>query len=195
MKQVAVYTPTTTANEKRSTKSRSHHRRHAAAAKHHHGGHQYLHNRRGGVEEVEETHLSKRAVGDVVSATIDGQLVSWINVYAGPGVATDAPVPGGANDASASTSDMDTTEDTEMTSQGSTWSSSTTTSTSSSSSSSSTSTAPASNGGWARQAYFNAASGTAEGLTFLNHFGGMDGIPGTSAGGPASGNLDHAATK
>lgn len=77
--------------------------------------------------------------------------------------------------------------------KGSTWSSSTTTSTSSSSSS--TSTAPASNGGWARQAYFNAASGTAEGLTFLNHFGAMDGIPGTSAGGPASGNLDHAATK
>ena len=39
---------------------------------------------------------------------------------------------------------------------------------------------------WTRQAYFDAGSADAEGITFLNHFGGMDGIPGTAAGGPAS---------
>ncbi|KAL9138139.1 MAG: hypothetical protein Q9175_000656 [Cornicularia normoerica] len=71
----------------------------------------------------------------------------------------------------------------DMTSQSSTSSSTATTSTSSST----TSAAPATSKDWARQAYFNAASGTAEGLTFLNHFGGTEGIPGTSAGGAAFG--------
>lgn len=140
---------------------------------------------------IEKSRLSKRAVGDLVSATIDGQLVSWTNIYAGSGVATDAPVLRAADDTSASTSNADTTEGTGSTSQSSTVSSLTTTSTSSST----TSTTLASSEGWARQAYFNAASGTAEGLTFLNHFGGTDGIPGTSAGGPASGNQDHVATE
>lgn len=42
------------------------------------------------------------------------------------------------------------------------------------------------NGGyWARQAYYNAADGTSQGITFLNHFGGANGVPGTSAGGAA----------
>ncbi|KAF6240147.1 hypothetical protein HO173_001757 [Letharia columbiana] len=185
LKQVAVYMPTTIANEKRSTELNGHHRRHAAAAAavRHHGGHQHLHDRHGKVKAVEKSRLSKRAVGDLVSATIDGQLVSWTNVYAGPGVATDAPVLGAIDDTSASTSDADTTEDTNMTSQSSTLSSSTTTSTSSSSKSS----APATGEGWTRQAYLNAASGAVEGLMFLNHFGGTDGVSGTSAGGPAFG--------
>lgn len=192
LKQVAVYTPTTVANDKRSTKPNDHHRRHAAAAAvHHHRGHQHLHHRHGKVEEVEESQLSKRAVGDLVSATIDGQLVSWINEYAGPGVATNAPVVGAVDDTSASASNADTTEDLETTSQSPTLSSTTPTSTSSSS----TQPATATSDGWSRQAYFNAASGTAEGLSFLNHFGGTDGIPGTSAGGPASGNLDHVQTE
>ena len=154
---------------------------------HHHGGHQYLHNYHGKVKE------EKRAVGDVVSATIDGQLVSWINVYAGPGVATNTPAPGAVDSTLASTSDGGTTEDADMPPQSSTLSPTATTSTlsTSSSSTSSTLTLSATSEGWARQAYFNAASGTTEGLTFLNHFGGTDGIPGTSAGGSASGNLDH----
>lgn len=32
---------------------------------------------------------------------------------------------------------------------------------------------------------YNAEGGTAQGLTFLNHFGGVNGIPGTANGGPA----------
>lgn len=188
LKQVAVYIPTTIANEKRSTESNSHNRRHAAAAVHHHGGHQYLHSRHGKVEEIDEPQLSKRGVGDLVSATIDGVLVSWTNVYAGPGVATDAPVLGSGDDTNASTSDTGVTEDADMTSQSST---SPATTTSSPLSMTRTANSQATSEGWTRQAYYNAASGTADGLTFLNHFGGADGIPGTSAGGPASGNLNH----
>ena len=177
--------PTTIANEKRSVESNSHHRRHAAAAVHHHGGHQYLHDHHGKVKQVDESQLLKRAVGDLVSATIDGQLVSWTNEYAGPGVATAAPVPEAIDNVNASALSTDMTEVADRTSQSSTLSSTTTTR----ASSSSTSIAAANSQGWTRQAYFNAASGTAEGLTFLNHFGGTNGIPGTSAGGPALGNL------
>ena len=184
LNQVAVYVPTTTANEKRSGESNSHHRRHAAV--HHHGGHQYLHDHRGKVRQVDESQLLERAVGDLVSATIDGQLVSWTNEYAGPGVATAAPVPEAVDDVNASALITDMTQTADLTSQGSTLSSITTTG----ALRLSTSTAAANSQSWIRQAYFNAASGTAEGLTFLNHFGGTNGIPGTSAGGPALGNLD-----
>lgn len=193
LNRFAVYVPTAIADEKQSVEPNGHQRRHAAAAGHYHrhGGHQYLHDRHGKAREVEESPLSKRAVGDLVSATIDGQLVSWTNVYAGPGVATNAPVLGAVDYMSVSTSDTETTEAMDMTSQSSTSSSTATTSTSSST----TSAAPATSKDWARQAYFNAASGTAEGLTFLNHFGGTEGIPGTSAGGAASGNLDDVETE
>lgn len=248
MKQLAVYMPATTANKKRSAKLNGHHRRHAAGPVHRHHGKQPLHHHHGKVKEAAP--VEQRAVGDLVSATIDGQLVSWKNVYAGPGsvtdapvgdvvsatidgqivswtntyagpaVTTDAPVLEAVSETSASTSEIDTTEYADVTSQSSISSPTTTTVTSSSTSSilpaagggyadlnpqsstsssttnivtstSISSTAPAASGGWARQAYFNAASGTVESLTFLNHFGGEDGIPGTSAGGPASGNLDH----
>ena len=177
---MAVYTPSTIAKNKRSTELNSHHQQHAAAALHnHHGGHhQHLHHRHDKVQEVEEPQLPKRAVADVVSANIDGQLVSWINVYAGPGVATDAPVLEAVDSTSASTPNAETTELPDMNSQSSVASSTTTTGTSRLV----TSTATATSGDWARLAYFHAASGTVEGLTFLNHFGGEDGIPGTSAG-------------
>ena len=139
----------------------------------HHSGHQHLHHRHGNkVKEVEKPQVSKRAVGDVVSATIDGQLVSWINVYAGP---TDAPVLEAVDSTSASNTNADTAELPDMTSVASF---TTTTGTPSST----LSTAMATSEDWARRAYFNAANGTVEGLTFLNHFGGRDGIPGTSAG-------------
>ncbi|KAM0804083.1 putative TOS1-like glycosyl hydrolase-domain-containing protein [Usnea florida] len=183
LNQVAVYVPTASANEKRSVEANSHHRRHAAAAVHHHGGHQYLHDHHGRVRQVDESQLLERAVGDLVSATIDGQLVSWTNEYAGPGVATAVPVAEAVDDVNASALSTDMTDDADLTSQRPTLSSTAIISTSSSS----TSTATAKSQSWTRQAYFNAATGTAEGLTFLNHFGGTNGIPGTSAGGPAFG--------
>ena len=177
--------PTATANEKRSVEANRHHRRHAAAAVHHHGGHQYLHDHHGKVRPVDESQLLERAVGDLVSATIDGQLVSWTNEYAGPGVATAAPVAEAVDDVNASALSTDATKTVDLTSQSSALSSTAIISISSSI----TSTATAKSQSWTRQAYFNAATGTAEGLTFLNHFGGTNGIPGTSAGGPALGTL------
>ena len=185
LKQVAVYVPATTGNEKGLVEANSHRRRHAAAAVHHHG-HQYLHDHHGKVRQVEESQLVKRAVGDLVSATIDGKLVSWTNEYAGPGVATAAPAVDAVGDVEVSALSTHMTDDADLSSQSSTLSSIIATSTSSSSAS----TAAANSPGWTRQAFFNAASGTAEGLTFLNHFGGTNGIPGTSAGGPALGILN-----
>lgn len=44
--------------------------------------------------------------------------------------------------------------------------------------SSSMALAPASSGSWTRQAYYNAADGTVQGFTFLNHFGGVKGFLG-----------------
>ena len=178
--------PTTTGNEKRSGEASSHYRRHAAAAVHHHGGHQYLHDRHGKVRQVDESQLLERAVGDLVCAAIDGQLVSWTNAYAGAGGVTAAPVPEAVDEVNASALSTDMTEDADLSSQSSAMSSITETSTSSLR----TSTAAANSQDWTRQAYFNAASGTAEGLTFLNHFGRTNGILGTSAGGPALENLD-----
>ncbi|KAL8652865.1 MAG: hypothetical protein Q9210_002446 [Variospora velana] len=40
---------------------------------------------------------------------------------------------------------------------------------------------------WSRQAYYNADTGSSDGFTFLNHFGGSQGKPGTADGGPAFG--------
>ena len=40
-------------------------------------------------------------------------------------------------------------------------------------------------GSWSRLAYYNAAGGVSEGFTFLNHFGGSSGVPGTADGGEA----------
>ena len=40
-------------------------------------------------------------------------------------------------------------------------------------------------GSWSRVAYYNAAAGVSQGFTFLNHFGGSSGIPGTADGGEA----------
>lgn len=40
-------------------------------------------------------------------------------------------------------------------------------------------------GSWSRQAYYNADAGSSDGFTFLNHFGGTSGMPGTADGGPA----------
>lgn len=40
-------------------------------------------------------------------------------------------------------------------------------------------------GSWSRLAYYNAAGGVSDGFTFLNHFGGSSGIPGTADGGEA----------
>ena len=187
LKQVAVYTFDTPSDSKRNAKRNTHGRRHA--------GHQYLHGHHGKAKEVRERQhgndYAKRSVGELVSATIDGQLVSWTNMYAGPGVATNLPSPAISpivaqydemNDSSPGTTNVANAEQPMV---------SPTVATSSlqvspiTAASSAMASSEASSGSWARQAYYNAADGTSQGITFLNHFGGVNGVPGTSAGGAA----------
>lgn len=98
-------------------------------------------------ENVEE----KRAVGDWVTATIDGQVVSWQNQYAG-GPAPTSPTGAAAPAANPATGNQ------------------------AGNAASPAAPAPTVNlgsGTWGRQAYYNAASGVADGLVFLNNMGGQ----------------------
>ena len=187
LKQVAVYTLDTPSNSKRDTKRTTHGRRHEK--------HQYLHGHHGKVIEVRErehehNHV-KRSVGALVSATIDGQLVSWTNMYAGPGIATILPSPAVApivaqfdemNDSSPDTTTVANAESPMVSITAATPSPQRT---STIAASGAIASSDANGRYWARQAYYNAADGTSQGITFLNHFGGVNGVPGTSAGGAA----------
>lgn len=129
---------------------------------------------------------AERAVGDIVTATIDGQVVQWVNEYAGPAT---QPVSLG----NPAKSDSNTSQATSMAlsvnvpPSSSTLSSSKATSPYSSLPSATSSRnafftsaqvdASPRPGSWARQAYYNAGEGVSEGLTFLNHFGQADSIP------------------
>ncbi|KAI9732419.1 MAG: target of Sbf [Cirrosporium novae-zelandiae] len=131
IKQIAVYTPSSDdeSSKKRSIGRRRRHRRH----------HGHAHGKREAEPEP-----------DMVTATIDGQVVSWVNTYFGPTSASEA---------------MGTIVPT------------TTAATASSIVSAAESPATffdAGSGNWGRQAYYNAESGTASGLVFLNHFGGTE---------------------
>ena len=109
-----------------------------------------------------------------MSATIDSQLVSWTNEYAGPGIAINLPSSVGIQPHEANTS-ISNDEDPAATP-----------SSINSALPMRASSLSASHGSWVRQAYYDSASGTTESLTFLNHFGGTNEIPETAAGGPAS---------
>lgn len=174
-------------NNKRNTKRTTHGRRHEK--------HQYLHGHHGKVIEVgereHEHNHAKRSVGALVSATIDGQLVSWTNMYAGPGVATVLPSPAIApivaqfDEMNGSSPDTTTVVNAEPPMVPPTAATPSAHGYSAIPPSGAIASSDASSGRWARQAYYNAADGTSQGITFLNHFGGVNGVPGTSAGGAA----------
>ncbi|PGH10080.1 hypothetical protein GX51_00347 [Blastomyces parvus] len=111
---------------KREVKPSIHERRHQ--------GHQHLHKRDN----------EKRAVGDMVTATINGQVVSWVNQYAG-GAAPSVPTQAPASPAAAGNK-YPTKQPAPIDNPGA--------------------------GNWGRQGYYNAEAGVADGLTFLNHRGG-----------------------
>ncbi|KAI2641141.1 TOS1 protein [Xylaria nigripes] len=145
---VAVYTP---GKSKRDVPKVAHSKRHG----HGHGhGHQHQH--------MKHEH-QERAVGDWVTATINGQVVSWMNTYGGPTADTGAP-----------TAPVTTTKTTAA---------ATTHPASSQSTSDATGgqqqTPPASpiSGDFVRSAYYCASSGEADGLVFLANVGspGMSG--------------------
>lgn len=121
----------------------------------------------------------KRALGDVVEVTIDGKLVSWTNEYGGSAKATTDPSSPGPPLLQQKVAAKPTkTKDLKNQSSSSRYNAASQSTTTSKDSG-------ATSGSWTRQAYYDAAEGTTDGLTFLNHFGGTKGIPGTAAGGPA----------
>jgi hypothetical protein len=146
LKQFAFYTAGSD-NSKRSIPPNRHQRRYA---------HKHLHHSDPPADDDEEDEHQehKRAVGDWVTATINGQVVSWVNQYGGGGAAAATPAPtvggnggGGQRIAPGSASAAYSAP------------------------------APAASmnagaGNWGRQAYYNAEQGTAEGLVFLNNHGG-----------------------
>lgn len=156
LKQFAVYTLPASSSTKRSAKRDVHARRHTHLHAH---GHQ--HHAREAVP----------ALGDVVTATIDGLVQTWLNDWSGQ--ATSAPVASSSATEESSTSSADANvgwswaQGAGQSSTGSSSSGAPTSSTSSDSSSVSSSS-----GSWGRQAYNDASSKTSEGLVFLNHMGG-----------------------
>ncbi|KAL9008758.1 MAG: hypothetical protein Q9173_006150, partial [Seirophora scorigena] len=152
--------------------------------------HKHLHHPKRDHVLAERVVKGERAVGDVVTATIDGQVVHWINQYAGPqtSLSTATALPAAGMSSICPYCSVQTTLTTLMETSRQT---------------SATSAIPAasspinplppiggtsgSDGSWSRQAYYNADTGISDGFAFLNHFGGSQGKPGTADGGPAFG--------
>ncbi|KAK3112231.1 target of Sbf [Teratosphaeriaceae sp. CCFEE 6253] len=146
LKQFAVYTPGSSSKARRSA---THERRHA-----HGHGHHHLH------------HARDAAVGDMVTATIDGVVATWLNDYTGE--ATSAAAPPAAPAPEVASSDEATTTVAPVANVAAPSSASS----ASASPSSGSGSIGSSSGGWSRTAYYDSASGTSEGLVFLNHNGG-----------------------
>ncbi|EXJ74288.1 uncharacterized protein A1O5_02584 [Cladophialophora psammophila CBS 110553] len=146
LKQFAFYTAGSD-NTKRSLHPNPHQRPYS---------HKHLHDPKvhDGSGVAEGGHIAdKRGVGDWVTAIINGQVVSWINQYTGPGAASATLAPGNNGG------------DGERVAPGS-------------AAPASSAPPPKANvnagpGQWGRQAYYNADQGVADGLVFLNHHGGQ----------------------
>ncbi|SMQ51106.1 unnamed protein product [Zymoseptoria tritici ST99CH_3D7] len=161
LKQFAVYMPH---NSSTSPPPASKARRHVHDNRHGHA-HAHMHKERNAKEE-------KRALGDIVSALIDGKWQTWANNYNGgaaaaaaPAVETGAPAaapaPAPAPAPAAAPAAAAVEPVANRVGSGS------------SSSDSGEKSDPAdATGNWARQAYYNSEAGIAAGLVFLNHQGG-----------------------
>ncbi|RMZ76160.1 hypothetical protein DV738_g5128, partial [Chaetothyriales sp. CBS 135597] len=171
LKQFAFYTPAATS------------RRYTRAHRHSH-----LHQHRRKIElkggEDESIGNEKRAVGDMVTATINGEVVSWVNQYSGgAGSSTGEASQTNPNDSpcpmvTATINGEVVSWVNEYTGDDSTAASDTSPDPSSSPSAAvaqtdlGDSTLPAPSDSWVRQSYYFAANGTAENLVFLNNMGG-----------------------
>lgn len=161
LKQFAVYTPSASSPSK-VKRSSPHARRHA-----HGHGHQHFHEHNKEIREAQElAELAERAVGDVVVATINGKVVSWVNQYDGnkavaaatPAASSSAKSPAAAAAAATSSAKAPARPSAAA---------------SSAAASSKASSPPATygSGAWNQIAYYNADSHSATGLTFLNNRG------------------------
>ncbi|KAK1810228.1 target of Sbf [Friedmanniomyces endolithicus] len=144
LKQFAVYTPSGSSSKAR--RSTPNERRHA-----HGHGHAHLH------------HARDAAVGDMVTATINGVVQSWVNEWSGAASSAPAADPSSAAAAPTAAAPPSPGPPSPASSQSSA---------SPSPSSGSSGSISSSSGGWSRQAYYDSASSTSEGLVFLNHNGG-----------------------
>lgn len=178
LKQFAVYSPSSSSSSSSKAK-RSAMNRH---------GHEHLaKHKRHAHEHAQAQEAEKRALGDVVVATIDGQVVSWLNNWSGESTtaaaatSTAAAVTSAAVEATSSATTFSAVNRVVASSSASSASSSSVAAASSAaassssaatSSSSSAATETASSGSWTRKAYYNAESGSADGVVFLNHNGG-----------------------
>ncbi|RMZ90654.1 hypothetical protein DV736_g2102, partial [Chaetothyriales sp. CBS 134916] len=155
----------------------------------HSHGHDLLHKHKqlgvvaGKGESVEN---EKRGVGDMVTATINGQVVSWVNQYSGATISPMAePSQTSQNDSLPSM--VTATIKGQVISWVNQYSGESSVASGTSSSLSSTTTSPdaapsqtnpncsppsAPSGSWVRQSYYSAANGTAQNLVFLNNMGG-----------------------
>ncbi|RMD40065.1 hypothetical protein DV735_g5053, partial [Chaetothyriales sp. CBS 134920] len=137
------------------------------------------------VEKVEKVENEKRAVGDMVTATINGQVVSWVNQYSGdtsspaadasqanPNDSSPPMVTATINGQVVSWVNEYSGGDNGNTAIGTSSDASTSPTAAVAQTSPSYSTAPAPSGAWVRQSYYSAANGTAENLVFLNNMGG-----------------------
>ncbi|KAK7725040.1 target of Sbf [Botryosphaeria dothidea] len=142
---------------KRSARPSPHERRHGH-------GHQHFHQHQKEVRDAQDNaEAEKRGVGDTVTATINGQVVSWVNTWTG---ATAAAEPESGTDQgmiglSVGVASVATTSSSSSAAAA-------TPSTSYGSGDDGLDTSDA-NGEWKRISYYNAETKTNEGLTFLNH--------------------------
>lgn len=164
LKQLAVYVPLShyeTIGKEVDKKSNFYGRR---------NGHQHLHKHNREAIKGQKRGLANRAVGDIVSAIVEGQLVSWTNLYTAP--ATTTTVAQALPEATFEKTKADSLSSAESRIY----------SPFPKPNVSDTLNSVKQDGSWSRQAYYDAAAGVSDGFTFLNHFGGSKDIPGTADG-------------
>lgn len=174
MKQFAVYVPSSSSpsSSSKSVKRSPHQRRH---------GHEHFHHRNKEIRAIQERDEQEKRdakVGDLVIATINGAVVSWINKYDGGAAATaktTTKTTAGTTAAASATTLVTTTAAAKSTKAPKAELSLAPPPPSSSSktAASAPSPAPVASGAWGQIAYYNAKSRTANGLVFLNHMGGQ----------------------
>ena len=144
--------------------------------------HQRLHHKLRNLKDLLQVDdkVQARAVGDMVTAVIDGKVQTWINEYAGPGVP--APTPQAEGHAVGGTKSPPTDAEEKAVVPSPPAEAPEPPIKQNKEASSTKPTPETICGDWARQAYYNADAGHAEGLTFLNHFAGPD-TSGTAEGG------------
>ena len=144
LKQFAVYTPGGAAKARRTASA--HERRH---------GHQHFHAHEKEIRDIQED-VEKRAVGEWVTATINGKVASWKNEFGGPAGSPATPAAGDKPYAELYVKPQQTAKpDADAKSAPNTGGQ-----------------VPDVKGDWVRAGYYNAKAQKAEGVTFLNHLGG-----------------------